>query len=284
MANLKDKKPESKILALHVGDSGSGKSCASASYGGNNGKVYFMDLDFRVDGVKAYKPLHEKIANGQIEYDQFPTTAEGLEAADRKLDSFKSTEFWKTGIKCVVLSTITTLDDCTFKYGDKYAMPKDTSKANNMKIGKYIKPGFDHYAVEIAILEDFILRLKALPCHAIVEAHWAMKYKADSAGMPKTIPDGMTIALREKVAPTIPVHFNEVFFFEHKVEPKFDLSKGGNYNVHQYLCTTRNQLARTTFSELPDVLDWTNQNFWDILMNALDKENRDALNQEKPSV
>ncbi len=239
-----------------------------------------MDLDFRIDGVKGYKVLHEKIEKGNIEYDQFPTTAQGLEAADRKLDELKNPQYiWKNNIKAFVLSTITTLDDASFKYGDVHAMPKKAEAKANMMIGKYVKPGFDHYAVEIAILEDFINRAKALPCHAIVEAHWAMKYKAENAGMPKTIPDGMTIALREKLAPTIPVHFNEVFFFEHKTVSKYDVHKG-NYNEHRFLCTTRNELARTTFTELPDVLDWTNQNFWEVLMNALDKERSDALNKE----
>lgn len=283
MANLKDKKPESKLFALHVSDSGAGKSCASASYGGEDGKVYFMDFDFRIDGVKGYKVLQNKINKGNIEYDQFPTTAKGLEEADKKLDSLVQMG-WKIPYKAVVLSTITTLDDASFRYGDVHAMPKDAKSLSNMKIGKYIKPGYDHYNVEIAVLEDFINRLKALPCHAIVEAHWAPKYKSDNPGGVKTIPDGMTIALREKIAPTIPVHFNEVFFFEHKTTKKFDLSKGGDYQEHKFLCTTRNDLARTTFTELPDVLDWTNKNFWEVLMEALDKERRDALNKQEHSV
>lgn len=256
MPNLNQRPFDQRMFVLHVGSSGSGKSCASAFY---PGKKYYFDCDRRIDGLRGHPLLEEKIKSGEIEYDEYPKEAASLEKIDAKL-----TELANKGAMIpygtVVLSTITTFDDIVMAY-----MDSKIESSDKQRIGRYTVPGMRHYLGEDAAFTELIGDLKKLKCNVIVEAHWTTKYKSAEPGQPKIIPVGEQVALRDKMAEVFPVDFNDVFFFEKSATSKWDPKALTNVEEVKYEVVTHGNLARTTMPGLPSRIDWTGKDFWKVI-------------------
>jgi hypothetical protein len=285
-SNLADIPDDKRIYALHVGDSGSGKSCAAAMYA-PEGKTYIFDLDGRVQGIKGHPPIRERIKKGLIEFDQYPATKDGFEKMGEKLTGLG--EEYRKGrmpYSTIVYDTLTKLETMS----ENYILHFTDKSADTVGKVKLIA-GPAAWRSQGRIFEELLtVDLKALKCNVVVGAHWTTKYRTaegqneidPKTGKPalmiKNIPDGMMIALREKLSIDVPTDFNEVFFFEkQEMSPAINPTTGLKEPVVRHVCIFRNGLARTTFTALPNLVDWTNKDFWQILMDAKEKEKTDAL-------
>lgn len=255
MPKLSDWTEEGNYFALHVGDSGSGKTCASASFGRQGKPIYFFDCDKRIGGAMNH-PLAADWAPW-VEYENIPQTAEGLEKVITTLERWKSSS---CPFNTVVLSTITTFDDAVMKYADKYA----GAPAN--KFGRYNMPGMSQYMLQGSAFDELIGLCKGMKTNVIIEAHWTVRYKSEGPGKPKTIPDGMQIAIRDKLAVMFPVNFNNVFFFKKSAEQVWNREKLANEMQVKYEVITDNELARTTIPGLPRIIDLTGKSFYREVM------------------
>lgn len=260
--------PESRIVALHVGDSGSGKTCAAGTY---PGPVYIFDIDRRIAGLKGYTPTYERLEKGDIDYDNFPMTAEGLEKMETQCEKFIR-EGWKMRYKTIIIDTVTSFDKMALAYAKKWVSnPAKT-------FGKYTTEGFDEWNVELKIFDKLLTNIvPTLPCNVIVGAHWANEYESPEPGKPATIVVGKKINLRPKIAEVVPTYFNEVFFFETKMERQQNPATRQMEDVKKHYCVTRNELARTTYRELPNRFDWTGKDFFSILTSHMSEEAQKKL-------
>jgi hypothetical protein len=254
MPKLSDYIPEKNYFALHVSTSGAGKSCASASFAREGEKAYFFDCDHRIAGILNHPCSSDWIPH--IEYDQPPKSPEGLEFIMKKLESWQGN---KCPFHTVVVSTVTSFDDISMAYANKYAgNPAD-------QLGRYGMPGMRHFGVEGAALEELVGMLKGLKRRVIVEAHWTTKYTSDAPGKPKIIPSGKQIMLRDKLAEWLPVEFNDVFFFDKISATTWNKETLSNVEIVKFEIVTNNELARTTIPGLPSRIDWSGKNFRNLL-------------------
>lgn len=261
-------KPDSRMVSLHVGDSGSGKTCAAACY---PKPVYIFDIDNRVAGLRGYRPALEWLANNQIDYDRYPMTAEGLEKLDVQLEKFVN-QGWKMKYKTLVFDTVTSLERMTIKYAEKWV------NSPAQKFGKFTVPSYTEWGIQLKAFDKFLAEaIPALPCNVVVGAHWADEYEASEPGKPATIKVGKKINVRPKLADMVPTYFNEIFFFEKRVGRVFNEETKKTEEGVTFDCVTRNELARTTYLTVPNRFEWTNKNFYEILMGHLPAETRDAI-------
>lgn len=258
MPKLSEWTEEGNYFALHVGDSGSGKTCASVSFAKEDKPLYVFDCDKRIGGAMNH-PLSTEWKKW-VDYDTIPTSPEGLEKVITTLEKWK--------VRCpfhtVVLSTITTFDDSVMRYAEKYA----GAPAN--KFGRYNMAGMSHYMLQGSAFDELIALCKELKCNVIIEAHWVPKYKSDGPGKPKTIPDGMQIAIRDKLAVTFPINFNNVFFFRKTAEMVWNKAALANEMQVKYEVITDNELARTTTPGLPRIIDITGKSFYREVFERMD--------------
>jgi hypothetical protein len=274
MPNLSDVTPATRIFALHIGESGDGKTSAMLSY---PKPMYIFDIDGRIKGGLGHPAIKSmpKEELAQIDFDSYPMTKTGLEKMDKKLDEFIS-QGWKCKYKTIGIDTITSFDKMVMAYADAM-IPKPAKN-----FGLYNTEGMDHYNVEKKALDALCTeQLKSLheKINVVIGAHWTTRYESAGPGLPATIPAGKQIALRDKLAPTVPVWFDEVFFFRRFVD-RVPVEVNGNKRMEDqlvYEVTFRNELARTTFTELPDKKIWTGKNFYNILMESLTEETRERI-------
>lgn len=260
MANLNNLEEQKGQFILMVGDSGSGKTCAANSYPGLN---YNFDFDRRIRGATAYKPLSDKIKDGNIHYDYWMKDKTYSEVASR-LDSFeKKAKARRLDYKNIILSSLTSLEAFMVADSWKYTNVKTKKGEDKVRVYGNIKlPGYDQWGYEQVAFSEIIDTLKlisTLGINCIVDAHWAPEF--DEKGNPV----GKGIAIRPKLGKNILKDFDEVYYFE----KLFVGGKDRGSTIHR--CIFRNELARTSFQELPNVLDWTGKNFFECIQGYLSK-------------
>jgi hypothetical protein len=260
MPKLSDYIPEKNYFALHVGSSGSGKSCATASFGREKEELYYFDCDHRIAGILNHPRSDDW--KPYIQYDKIPQNPQGLEFMMNKLSSWQG---GKCPFSAVAVSTATTFDDIVGAYSAKYAGDQVPAKDSSGAEARYKLPGRQFWGLQIAAFDELMGLLKGLGRRVIVEAHWQTKYISEKPGQPRTIPAGMSIALREKLAETFPVHFNDVFFFEKASAKIWDKTTLSNIEEVKFEVVTNNELARTTIPGLPSRIDWSGKNFRNLL-------------------
>ena len=256
---------DKRWFLLFVGDSGSGKTCAGISFA-ENGPLYDFDIDQRIGGVRGH-PMWEKWAPN-VTYDSYDV-AGGFKKVDDKLEIL-DLEFNKRTCpyKTILFDGFTTCEQMfTFDALELTGkLPSQTSsgKERHRKLGKITFPGWDEYNYEKLAFSQTMINLLALPCNVICTVHYIDRYSTEENKSNEVI--GKKLSLRDRISQQVMKDFNEVIVFEK--EFKRD-SKGES---PRYYGRFRSDLARTTFQKLPNFLEWTDKSFYQVLMEAVEKE------------
>lgn len=273
MGNLKNIEKLSGQFILLVGDSGTGKTCAANSYPGS---CYNFDFDRRIRGASAFEPLKEKVIAGEISYDYWLNDKTYSEVASR-LDIFLTkAENRRLEFQNVILSSLTSME--AFMIADAWKWTSTTTLSGGDKVRVFGKkddkhriklPGYDQWGYEQVAFSEIIETMKLLSTrgvNCIIDAHWAPRY--DELGKP----DGMDINIRPKLGKNILKDFDEIYFFK-----KRTIGGGNSLRViHEVIF--RNELARTGYPEMPNMLEWTGKNFYGCIKKYAEVTKDDSSN------
>lgn len=259
MPNAKDLKPDKRVYALLLGKGGSGKTCAELSWAPATpeerakglGKTYVFDLDQNIKAALGLPALKDRLESGDIEYDWFDFTKEtsGFFKMDDKMGSLaEDSRKLVPTYKNIIFDSASALRRGLLATSQLYT-PK------NYKMGRvqmYDKP---NYGFEAKVTYDlFYNHFKQLQnTNVFLSGHIVPEFNDEGNVV------GTKMLGSEKIAAEIPSYFTEVweFFKDDAIRPV------------KYICRFRSALARTTFSQLPDEIDWTGKNFYETVMGIM---------------
>ena len=265
--NAKNLKPDKYAFTLFVGDSNSGKTCAANCF---PGKCYNFVLDHRIHGILDHPVTKAKAEAGEIEYDFYEVQDKGYFDIASRLETFiNQAERRQLPFKNIIFDGMTAYQDFTLY--DSYRWVDIVSQKGNERVKlwgpsnlnaeKRLKGGgFDPFAYQHAAFKELLGWLRLLSEHGvnvIVCAHWCDQFDEDGNVV------GKDINLRPKLAKSFYTTFNDVYYFERRFVGGRD--KGEN----KFVVVFRNELARTTITSLPNKLDWTNKDFYKVLMEHI---------------
>ncbi len=234
--------PETSFFGLFVGDSGSGKTVAAASF---PKPIHFLDIDKRIAGIRG-APF---ITPDGISLTRF----QGDDILQELEDFFNSYEKSDPGYKTIVLDGFTSLAmmmldgafKLTAKMGDKNSGSNRRAQGHP-KIGSVDIPGLEEYGYEQGGWKNVLTYLKySIKCNVICTAHWRDTFDKDG-----TV-NGQRINLRPAVLPSVLIWFDEVYYFE-KQSLRQNVPGIGATDVLKYYVQFRSELARTTIPDLPN--------------------------------
>lgn len=239
---------------LFKGEPKNCKSCAAASFP----KPYIIDLDKRIRSVAAYWDGID------FEYDWF----DDFTSLDKKLDSLMIHCEFET----IVFDGITSFAEMIINTMIK------TRPAGQKKI---IRGGIEMTQIEDfggeqrafnVIFEKLFLIQQKLDVNVIVTAHVIEVEKAIRPGV--TIKTRTLLTAGKKVAAFLPVHFDEVYHFQIDVP----IEEGGIPRAVAFTKHSGDDWACTTYN-VPAILDFTNQSFYEVLQDAK-KEGQNAKSND----
>lgn len=225
-------RPKLKILVWSA--SGTGKTHLAGTFRAD-GPCYFFDFDKRM----------ETLAGLDIDYDSYrdtdPFRPVAYDGALKKLEELHRNCPYRT----IVLDSLTTFAIAAMNKVMPLAksfMPKMT----RMGDGKTEVPVMQDFMGQMKFIEQFMLKLVALPCHVIVTAHETTDKDEITQQIFKNI------AVTGKLSNQLPGLFNEVW----RMETKPQVINGVSTPTY-HLRTRPDNLhtARTTYREALDVLE-----------------------------
>lgn len=250
--NLEDYKPEKKFFALFAGDSGSGKSCAAASF---EEPYHEIDTDGRFGGIVGGTKIGV-IRNKKITYQQFKRSG-GWEPIDKHLQQmivyriqsdmnqaafpYKTIGWGSVGSLCRILGALA------------------RKELAGKLVGTLRLPAPGDGKVEHAGVHTVIDTLKDLPCSVIMTAHiidrWGKPESANKEDAYKpNVVIGEKLNLPDNLSSSIQSEFDDVYVFERKVED-------GKEKFYVDFCTS---MAKNSMGIPPGKFEWTDKNFIDV--------------------
>lgn len=260
MPNTKDLKLGGRFMGLFIGENGSGKTIAEASWY-EAGPIKIFDFDGRMKPIKLMYPQADiefvtvgpmKVPSmGIIDYKQFCQQFEDLQ------DDCP----WAT--VCVDSFTSLSATSITYQLSDSIAENKRAAVGRLTATG-FRLPGFDEYNSETTSITQILDVAKILPCNIIFTAHPLVKTKSSTKkGEPAT--EIRTIAsYGSKIAGFAPGYFDEVYWF--KTEPS--MNAGAPPERYVYTQGTPDFFAKTALP-LIGRIDITNKRLFREIQTAL---------------
>src|SRR5665213_758167 len=235
------------LKVLLVSPNGFGKTRLYASF---PGPMYVFDFDNRMSTIRKDYPLR-----ADIEFDSW--NINNIEKFKTKLDGLTDSCPYAT----VVLDSITSLTTSLVLNSLGQTGGKILAKTN--------VPSFDEYVIETTLvtklLEIFKILNERKVCHTIVTAHPVERLSTSGTGKAMTITKVRPIVTYgNKLSSIIPGYFDEVWAIQQLV---------GSDGQRQYILQTRateDDSAKTSLP-LPDTMDITNQNVFELLKKELAK-------------
>lgn len=262
MPKASDLTPENRFFALFVGRSGSGKTCAEASF---PKPLNVLDFDGRIRGLLGAPWINRE----GISYDYFQPKAPGIiQSLNKKLESLMIASVSGQPLPATWITDSITSQNYTFIC---QAMALTHTGEGNSKKGKWIGPiamvGPEDYGLEAQAQYDYIAFLKSLPIpNVIVSAHVIERFgkPRDSNGNELTYADSIVIgeklSIRDKISENIQKDFDHIFKFEREVIN----------GSERFFVIFRDNLARTSYSQLPmGRHDITGKNFYEFMMGLI---------------
>ncbi len=258
MPKLIDRQPDQRFVGLFLGQSGSGKTVAEASF---PRPMHFEDFDGRIGGVDG-APWIDK--NG-ITYDYWPPRMTDLIP---KLN--KKFESWLVGGTLIQLPATHVTDsltnECYAFLRQAIPLTHNDSKGSERR-GKFLGPvlmaGPEDYGLEAQATYDYISFLKTLQIpNIIISAHLVDRYAKSDPENPfsENIVVGQKLSVRDKIGTNIMTHFDHVFLFQKEV-----VNGRGRYYV--YFKDDPSGLARTSLRNLPSgKYEVTDKNFYEEMI------------------
>lgn len=164
----------------------------------------------------------------------------------------------------IVFDSLTTIASSALLYFSKMNPINKTTKAGGEQgkvIGGIRVPAFDEFNGESGLLQDLLECIKNLDCHRILTAHI----------MPGDKPEWVRqiVTAGKKPAAMIPAFFPEIYHLVR--EPAIDITQPDSFKF--YTKTNVSDFARTTL-DIDPVVDWTDNNPFEILCEAAQKTGR----------
>lgn len=260
MPNLNSETYEKFFKGLFVGGTGRGKTIAASSW---PGKTLILDFDGR------HKPI----------IDWYP---ERVKAGDFTAEIITPENFWThfkplvnnivkyNPYQNVILDGITTLSTTTIVM---QMMAKGSfanwfgKKEEGMKItsGGIAVPGWDEMNGETMIISTLLETLKSLKCNLFITAHPVTR-TAINANKKATRYYSIT-TFGPKVESIIPTYFDEVFYFDYKV----DIDNMGKEIIKRtcYTGPSEDYFEAKCSLKMPKEIDYTNKNLYDCVKDYL---------------
>jgi hypothetical protein len=266
MPNLNSENSEKFFRGLFVGPTGRGKTIAAASW---PGETMVEDFDNR----------HKPIINW------YP---ERVKAGDFTVESITPSNFWtvfKPSINNLVkfnpfqnliLDGITTLSTTSVVmqmlakgsfdnwFGKKEASAGEEGRGSKITAGGIMVPSWDEFNGEAMIISTLLETLKSLKCNLFVTAHPVARTLI--AGKKSSRYYSIT-TFGPKVESIIPTYFDEVWYFDYKVETD-NMGK----EIIKRTCYTspcEDYLEAKTALKLPKEIDYTDRNLYDCIKEYL---------------
>jgi AAA domain len=265
--NLNSETYEKYIRALLVGPTGRGKTIAAASWPGKT-----LDVDF--DG--RHKPI----------IDWYP---ERVKAGDYSVETVSPQNFWTVfkplidnickynPYQNIIIDGITSLSTTTvvmqmlikgsFKnwFGVKETSgDKEEGKGSKITAGGVMVPGWDEFNGEAMIISTLLETLKSLKCNLFVTAHPVSRTAIDKK---KTTKYTSITTFGPKIESIIPTYFDEVWFFDYKV----DTDSQGKEIIRRtvYTVPSEDYFEAKSSLKLPKEIDITDKNLYDCIKDYL---------------
>lgn len=263
---LSDVKPATRIKALHVGRSGGGKTIAATSIARlcpPGQKIYVFDNDGRLRPVlKMFPDLVDK-----IQFDTYgPNDFEKLWDKVCWLVDHPD-NFWAG-----IMDGLSMLADMTIDY----SISLQGNKSDKMKKGVLEMPEIQDYKAEMRGMSGVLGNLRSFPRHFIMTAHilhveYKKMVKKGFKTEEVTQIDKLLVTAGRKVAPKIPIFFDEIYLFKPDVSPV--LGAAPTYKAYT-VPNEEFEECRSALS-LPTEIDWTmspgGKGFYEIIMEHVKK-------------
>ena len=199
----------SRIKAIFVGASKSGKSIASISF---PKPLHIFDLDGRIRSIRNfYNPNLENLKG--VTYDSFNNYLDFGTAFDR-LERFCPYE-------TVVIDSLSSLADMIIRFSlrEKGLSPLVTSKdyvSGAKRLANIPIPAYDEYNLEASILREVMnMCASSLKCNVILTAHLyhTEEQKKDDSGKLVPVTKYHILTGGKKAAAFLPQKFDEIYHF-----------------------------------------------------------------------
>lgn len=243
---------EDKYVAIFKGEPGTAKTPAAASFPG----VYIFDFERRIKSVVNYWLRRNK---KDIWYDTFNKLQ--FKEFDEKLDSLISYCPYDT----IVFDTLTSGSDLILGHIRRLkGMTKDKGK----KVAGISVNSIEDYNAEASALDDIVSATRTMSAkHVILIAHVIQTETKQNLGEnAKSIITRQLMSGGKKVAAKLPGYFDEAYHFQASMDYQDGQSKA---RYKAYTQTTGEDWAKTCL-DLPYEMDFTDQNFYQILKPYMD--------------
>ena len=253
--NTKDIILGDRLFCIFKGEPKTGKTVASGSFP----DPYFIDTDGRI------RSLVRAFPGKSIEYDTFTDFWEVC----KKIESLNNRCDYGT----VVVSSLTSLANLCIEYSLKFRgattgeegprKKKGDRESGGLTRGNIPLTDVSDWGVEFRGLSRIVEGLKSLPCHVILEAHVISVEKNNIIAGTSTVSRRLMTGAKG-IAAYLPTMFDEAYHFHVESEA--------------FSSTPPKFMARTSHSPddwagtvlgLPPVIEWTNQNFYEILQKYI---------------
>lgn len=237
-----------RFMILLIAPTGSGKTCAAASFH-KLGPMKFYDFDGRMNPVKKVFP------DADIDYDTY--SQKNIDQFCDEFDDLLTSCKWKT----IVIDSITSLTLSIVTYQLRM---KGLGGKVKMSKGGIVTTSWDEINGETTQMSVILDAAKALPCNVIFTAHPVKKTTIVEGEKP--IISMETVAYGPKIGSIIPSYFNEV----HSIgigKPINDKSP-----TPRYVYTgEREQFGCKTALPIPAKIDITHRTYYEALIQEIDK-------------
>lgn len=266
----------SKTVALFVGPSGAGKTCAIASYA-KLGPMYIFDFDGRMAGMLGQKSVLGEYFNN-IEYDTYDLS-QGFKEVDKRLEGFVvQSRNRQLKYKTIVFESLPTMVSCFLEMAVQLEGVKAAGIPSRL-IGDVHMLSPQHYNWASRAFHDLVYNgLRRLAgCNVIVSGwtvdQWGKRIikKADGTESvdeygPKEVV-GRKLLLTEKLAEEVPGYFDEVYEFDKQ-------DTGLPSKPVKFICKFRSTIAKTAHENYPNWIDFTNKAFQAELEKLTSKDEK----------
>lgn len=280
--NAQNLLPDSRVHCLMVGPSGTGKTAAACSWGGEDSKTYILDFDDRAQGaIEGCDFLQPKRRKGNIVINRIlPWIGKAEQGLKQVYDVLEPLDEKVTRgeIQNVICDGTTSMR--RFFINEALNRGLNTSgKGSTLKhfaIGEAIMPGKpDHNYAAVCMTNIIYDILKTFKCNVFISTHLTEKFipSPTEEDPDRVISVGETITAPGQLQTEIPSWFNEAW--------EFSVDASVKSKEPQRIVTFKGKWARTSFRELGEMsggkwekrfkLDITGKALYEVLRPTLDR-------------
>lgn len=260
--NLKEYKMQERIFALFVGQSGSGKSDAAASF---PWPFHEMDFDLRANGIVAAINQGWLCTNrslDDIDIKQFDPLG-GWVQVQNHLNDLRG--LFRNGVLKTQTIDIGSLTSMTrlFKTTAVLTPLNDKAGGGHFNLAGLSMTGPSDYNFEAQATHAVFDFLKGFPCHVICSAHiidkWGKPPGAKEISANEVI--GEKLSITDKLGANVLTYFNDVYRFSKAIV-------GGQ---EKFFVEFSTEMAKNSFGLPPGKFDITRKEFYPFLQDLIQK-------------